>query len=130
MDHLQALRLPSMANFNAGFMLTKAVQLAGCALSSNGSGGTVHYKVHFVKNGGAWILFIFLDTYTRMFWTVTTTNSLGRGSLDPDEFYMGNSYNLHNCIFKVYFILIVIKIYLEECHGSDHFASLGEGNKK
>ncbi|KAH0887163.1 hypothetical protein HID58_063259 [Brassica napus] len=88
----------------------QAVQLAGCALSSNGSGGTVHYKVHFVKNGGAWILFIFLDTYTRMFWT------------------MGNSYNLHNCI--VYFILIVIKIYLEECHGSDHFASLGEGNKK
>ncbi|KAF2604186.1 hypothetical protein F2Q70_00028633 [Brassica cretica] len=91
MDHLQALRLPSMANFNAGFMycnqssekqcggpskqnyeqrLTKAIQLAGCALSSNGSGGTVHYKVHFVKNGGAWILFIFLGTYTRMFWTV------------------------------------------------------------
>uniref|UniRef100_A0A0D3C5D4 Uncharacterized protein n=1 Tax=Brassica oleracea var. oleracea TaxID=109376 RepID=A0A0D3C5D4_BRAOL len=125
MDHLQALRLPSMAKFNAGFMycnqssekqcggpskqnyeqrLTKAVQMAGCALSSNGSGGTVHYKVHFVKNGGAWILFIFLDTYTRMFWTVRQVltsggaNSLGRGSLDPDEFYMGNSYNLHNCI--------------------------------
>ena len=32
--------------------------------------GRFNYKVHFVKNGGAWILFIFLDTYTRMFWTV------------------------------------------------------------
>ncbi|CAN7023341.1 unnamed protein product [Brassica rapa subsp. trilocularis] len=62
MDHLQALQLPSMANFNASFMycnqisekqcggpskqnyeqrLTKAVHLAGCALSSNGSGRTV-----------------------------------------------------------------------------------------
>ncbi|KAH0922814.1 hypothetical protein HID58_022832, partial [Brassica napus] len=99
MDHLQALQLPSMANFNASFMYCNQISEKQCGGPSKQNYeqrlfiwlvalslvmvvvGRFNYKVHFVKNGGAWILFIFLDTYTRMFWTVTTSPDQWRSQL-------------------------------------------------
>lgn len=105
MEHLQALRLPSMAKFNAGFlhcnqsfekecvgpskktyeqrivkMLGKSRSLfikdynnrlfnwlVACSLALVVVGRFV--IKFFLLEIGAWVMFIFLETYTRMFWT-------------------------------------------------------------
>ncbi|KAG5587250.1 hypothetical protein H5410_047684 [Solanum commersonii] len=105
MDHLQVLRLPSMAKFNAGFIQCNQSFHGECVGPSK-----INYekrmmkmleksKSSFIKDYnhrlfnwlvafslfmvvvgrfvikfilveiGAWILFIFLETYTRMFWS-------------------------------------------------------------
>ncbi|XP_038692449.1 guanylate-binding protein 4-like isoform X2 [Tripterygium wilfordii] len=105
MDHLQVLRLPSMAKFNAGFlhcnqsferecvgpakanyehrmmkMLGKSRSLFIKEYNNRLFNWLVAFSLVMVVIGrfvikfflievGAWILFIFLETYTRMFWT-------------------------------------------------------------
>lgn len=105
MDHLQALRLPSMAKFNAGFlqcnrsfereclgpakakyelrmtkMLGKSRSLFIKEYNNRLFNWLVAFSLVMVVVGrfiikfilleiGAWIMFIFLETYTRLFWT-------------------------------------------------------------
>ncbi|KAH0887071.1 hypothetical protein HID58_063167 [Brassica napus] len=105
MDHLQALRLPSMAKFNAGFVycnqsfehqcvgpskqsyeqrLTKMMGKARSLFIKEYNNRLFNWLVAFslvtvvvgrfiikfiLLEMAAWILFIFLETYTRMFWT-------------------------------------------------------------
>ncbi|XP_020595692.1 guanylate-binding protein 4 [Phalaenopsis equestris] len=105
MDHLQALRLPSMAKFNAGFlqcnqsfekecvgpskksyeqriskMLAKSRALFIKDYNNRLFNWLVTFSLVMVVVGrfvikfflleiGAWVMFIFLETYTRMFWT-------------------------------------------------------------
>ncbi|XP_055830546.1 uncharacterized protein LOC129899563 isoform X2 [Solanum dulcamara] len=105
MDELQALRLPSMAKFNAGFLQCNHSFERGCVgpCKSNyeqrmtkmlGKSKSLFIKEYnqrlfnwlvvfslvmvvlgrfvmkfFLVEIGAWILFIFLETYTRMFWS-------------------------------------------------------------
>ncbi|CAA7052077.1 unnamed protein product [Microthlaspi erraticum] len=105
MDHLQALRLPSMAKFNAGFVycnqtfehqcvgpskhnyeqkLTKMMGKARLLFIKEYNNRLFNWLVAFalvmvvvgrfiikfiLLEMAAWILFIFLETYTRMFWT-------------------------------------------------------------
>ncbi|XP_042515467.1 guanylate-binding protein 4-like [Macadamia integrifolia] len=105
MDHLQALRLPSMAKFNAGFLHCNQSFEAECVGPSKMSyeqrmikmmgksrslfikeynhrlfNWLVAFSLVMVVVGrfvikfilleiGAWILFVFLETYTRMFWS-------------------------------------------------------------
>ncbi|KAF4346428.1 hypothetical protein G4B88_018399 [Cannabis sativa] len=105
MDHLQVLRLPTMAKFNAGFLKCNQSFEQECVGPSKASyehrmmkmlgrsrslfikeynnrlfNWLVTFSLVMVVLGrfiikfilleiGAWILFIFLETYTRMFWT-------------------------------------------------------------
>ncbi|KAK8961907.1 hypothetical protein KSP40_PGU005221 [Platanthera guangdongensis] len=105
MEHLQALRLPSMAKFNAGFlhcnqsfekecvgpskkkyeqriikMLGKSRSLFIKDYNNRLFNWLVAFSLAMVVVGrfvikfflleiGAWVMFIFLETYTRMFWT-------------------------------------------------------------
>ncbi|XP_043692711.1 guanylate-binding protein 4-like [Telopea speciosissima] len=105
MDQLQALRLPSMAKFNAGFLQCNQSFETECVGPSKisyeqrmikmlGKSRSLFIKEYnhrlfnwlvafslvmvvvgrfFIKfillEIGAWILFIFLETYTRMFWS-------------------------------------------------------------
>jgi hypothetical protein len=105
MDHLQALRLPSMAKFNAGFVycnktfeqqcvgpskqnyeqrLTKMMGKSRSLFIKEYNNRLFNWLVGFslvmvvvgrfiikfiLLEMAAWILFIFLETYTRMFWT-------------------------------------------------------------
>ncbi|KAJ8547577.1 hypothetical protein K7X08_011163 [Anisodus acutangulus] len=105
MDHLQVLRLPTMAKFNAGFiqcnqsfhsecvgpskinyekrmmkMLEKSKSLFIKDYNHRLFNWLVAFSLFMVVVGrfvikfilveiGAWILFIFLETYTRMFWS-------------------------------------------------------------
>ncbi|XP_062023789.1 uncharacterized protein LOC133739977 [Rosa rugosa] len=105
MDHLQVLRLPSMAKFNAGFlqcnqsfehecvgpaktnyerrmmkMLGKSRSLFIKEYNHRLFNWLVAFSLVMVVVGrfiikfilieiGAWVLFIFLETYTRMFWS-------------------------------------------------------------
>lgn len=105
MDHLQVLRLPSMAKFNAGFLLCNQSFQENCVGPSKASyelrmmkmlgrsrslfikeynnrlfNWLVAFSLVMVVVGrfiikfilveiGAWIMFIFLETYTRMFWS-------------------------------------------------------------
>ncbi|KAH0750298.1 hypothetical protein KY290_029530 [Solanum tuberosum] len=105
MDELQALRLPSMAKFNTGFLLCNQSFERECVGPSKsnyeqrmikmlGKSKSLFIKEYnqrlfnwlvvfslvmvvlgrfvikfFLVEIGAWILFIFLETYTRMFWS-------------------------------------------------------------
>ncbi|XP_031123158.1 guanylate-binding protein 4 [Ipomoea triloba] len=105
MDHLQVLRLPSMAKFNAGFLqcnqsfekecvgpskrnyeqrMTKMMEKARSLFIKEYNHRLFNWLVAFslvmvvvgrfvikfiLVEIGAWILFIFLETYTRMFWS-------------------------------------------------------------
>ncbi|XP_022155811.1 guanylate-binding protein 5 isoform X2 [Momordica charantia] len=105
MDHLQALRLPSMAKFNAGFLQCNQSFELECVGPSKenyehrmskmlGKSRSLFIKEYnhrlfnwlvafslvmvivgrfiikfFLIEIGAWMLFIFLETYTRMFWS-------------------------------------------------------------
>lgn len=105
MDQLQVLRLPSMAKFNAGFLLCNQSFEQECVGPSKSNyehrmmkmlgkskslfikeynhrlfNWLVAFSLVMVVVGrflikfilieiGAWILFIFLETYTRMFWS-------------------------------------------------------------
>ncbi|KAJ1701216.1 hypothetical protein LUZ63_000995 [Rhynchospora breviuscula] len=105
MDHLQVLRLPSMAKFNAGFLQCnqsfekECVGPAKASYKQRMSKMLGRSKALFIKEYnnrlfnwlvtfalvmvvvgrfvvkflllevGAWIMFIFLETYTRMFWS-------------------------------------------------------------
>ncbi|KAJ4956471.1 hypothetical protein NE237_013254 [Protea cynaroides] len=105
MDQLQALRLPSMAKFNAGFLQCNQSFVVECVGPSKtsyeqrmmkmlGKSRSLFIKEYnhrlfnwlvafslvmvvvgrfvikfFLLEIGAWILFIFLETYTRMFWS-------------------------------------------------------------
>lgn len=105
MDHLQALRLPSMAKFNAGFLECNQSFENGCIGPSKksydqriikmlGKSRALFIKDYnnrlfnwlvafslvmvvvgrfvikfFLLEIGAWVMFIFLETYTRMFWS-------------------------------------------------------------
>ncbi|KAI0497733.1 hypothetical protein KFK09_020967 [Dendrobium nobile] len=105
MDHLQALRLPSMAKFNAGFLQCNQSFEKDCVGPSKksyeqriskmlGKSRALFIKDYnnrlfnwlvtfslvmvvvgrfvikfFLLEIGAWVMFIFLETYTRMFWT-------------------------------------------------------------
>uniref|UniRef100_A0A3Q7H2U7 GB1/RHD3-type G domain-containing protein n=1 Tax=Solanum lycopersicum TaxID=4081 RepID=A0A3Q7H2U7_SOLLC len=105
MDELQALRLPSMAKFNAGFLQCNHSFERECVGPSKsnyeqrmikmlGKSKSLFIKEYnqrvfnwlvvlslvmvvlgrfvikfFLVEIGAWILFIFLETYTRMFWS-------------------------------------------------------------
>ncbi|PKA59769.1 hypothetical protein AXF42_Ash011893 [Apostasia shenzhenica] len=105
MDQLQALRLPSMAKFNAGFLQCNETFVKKCVGPSKTSyqqrmskmlrksralfikeynnklfNWLVTFSLVMVVIGrfvvkfflleiGAWVMFIFLETYTRMFWT-------------------------------------------------------------
>ncbi|XP_024018705.1 guanylate-binding protein 2 [Morus notabilis] len=105
MDHLQVLRLPTMAKFNAGFLQCNQSFEQECVGPSKGKyeqrmmkmlgksrslfireynnrlfNWLVTFSLVMVVVGrfimkfilleiGAWVLFIFLETYTRMFWT-------------------------------------------------------------
>lgn len=105
MDHLQVLRLPSMAKFNAGFLqcnqsfekecvgpskrnyeqrMTKMMEKSKSLFIKEYNHRLFNWLVAFslvmvvvgrfvvkfiLVEIGAWILFIFLETYTRMFWS-------------------------------------------------------------
>lgn len=105
MDQLQVLRLPSMAKFNAGFLLCNRSFEKECVGPSKtsyenrmmkmlGKSKSLFIKEYnhrlynwlvgfslvmvvvgrfiikfFLIEMGAWIMFIFLETYTRMFWS-------------------------------------------------------------
>lgn len=105
MDHLQVLRLPSMAKFNAGFYQCNQSFEKECVGPSKksyeqriskllGKSRALFIKDYnnrlfnwlvtfslvmvvvgrfvikfFLLEIGAWVMFIFLETYTRMFWT-------------------------------------------------------------
>ncbi|KAF3651291.1 putative transcription factor UNE12-like [Capsicum annuum] len=105
MDELQALRLPSIAKFNAGFLQCNQSFERECVGPSNsyyqqrmmkmlGKSKSLFIKEYnqrllkwlvvfslvmvvlgrfvikfFLVELGAWILFVFLETYTRMFWS-------------------------------------------------------------
>ncbi|KAK6940752.1 hypothetical protein RJ641_030283, partial [Dillenia turbinata] len=105
MDHLQVLKLPSMAKFNAGFLQCNQSFEQECVgpaksnyerrmLKMMGKSKSLFIKDYnnrlfnwlvgfslamvvigrfiikfFLIEIGAWILFIFLETYTRMFWS-------------------------------------------------------------
>ncbi|XP_016576815.2 guanylate-binding protein 5 isoform X1 [Capsicum annuum] len=105
MDELQALRLPSMAKFNASFLQCNQSFERECVGPSNsyyqqrmmkmlGKSKSLFIKEYnqrllkwlvvfslvmvvlgrfvikfFLVELGAWILFVFLETYTRMFWS-------------------------------------------------------------
>ncbi|KAA0059686.1 guanylate-binding protein 5 [Cucumis melo var. makuwa] len=108
MDHLQALRLPSMAKFNAGFQQCNQSFEEECVGPSKanyeqrmskmlGKSRSLFIKEYnhrlynwlvafslgmvivgrfvlkfFLVEIGAWLLFIFLEIYTRMFWSAET----------------------------------------------------------
>lgn len=108
MDHLQALRLPSMAKFNAGFLQCNQSFEEECVGPSKanyeqrmskmlGKSRSLFIKEYnhrlynwlvafslgmvivgrfvvkfFLIEIGAWLLFIFLEIYTRMFWSAET----------------------------------------------------------
>ncbi|KAG6575940.1 Guanylate-binding protein 4, partial [Cucurbita argyrosperma subsp. sororia] len=108
MDHLQALRLPSMAKFNAGFLQCNQSFEQECVGPSKenyeqrmskmlGKSRSLFIKEYnhrlfnwlvafslsmvivgrfvikfFLIEIGAWLLFIFLEIYTRMFWSAET----------------------------------------------------------
>ncbi|XP_031745154.1 atlastin-1 isoform X2 [Cucumis sativus] len=108
MDHLQALRLPSMAKFNAGFLQCNQSFEEECVGPSKenyeqrmskmlGKSRSLFIKEYnhrlynwlvafslgmvivgrfvlkfFLVEIGAWLLFIFLEIYTRMFWSAET----------------------------------------------------------
>ncbi|XP_019188541.1 PREDICTED: guanylate-binding protein 7 isoform X2 [Ipomoea nil] len=105
MDHLQVLRLPSMAKFNAGFLqcnqsfekecvgpskrnyeqrMTKMMEKSRSLFIKEYNHRLFNWLVAFslvmvvvgrfvikfiLVEIGAWVLFIFLETYTRMFWS-------------------------------------------------------------
>ncbi|XP_065861045.1 LOW QUALITY PROTEIN: uncharacterized protein [Euphorbia lathyris] len=161
MDQLQVLRLPSMAKFNAGFLLCNQSFEQECVGPSK-----VNYEQRMMKmlgrskslfikeynhklfnwlvvfalalvvvgrfivkfiliEVGGWILFIFLETYTRMFWSAETLyyNPVWHFIVATWEALVYSPIlDLDRWAFQILFLAAVLVIYWR-CFGRRKFGS-------
>ncbi|PON54403.1 Guanylate-binding protein [Parasponia andersonii] len=109
MDHLQGLRLPTMAKFNAGFLqcnqsfmqecvgpskanyehrMMKALQLVGDLLPCHGGVRKIHHKVYLTGNRGMGTLYLLRNVHKDV---LDIGVSLLQPSLACDSSHLGNT---------------------------------------
>ncbi|KAI7731348.1 hypothetical protein M8C21_024768 [Ambrosia artemisiifolia] len=159
MDQLQVLRLPSMAKFNAGFLLCNQSFEKECVgpsktvyeqrmLKMMGKSKSLFIKEynHRLFNWlvafslvmvivgrfiikfilieiGAWILFIFLETYTRMFWSPESLyyNPVWHGIVATWETLVYSPVlDLDRWAIQIGFVAVVLLVYWRCCARRKH----------